>query len=208
MKVINNMMGPVMLHNSARCRPGWIAARTTALCLQFDSPTLGPRFPIPRPIVLLLGRVASHRVTSHHIGLHHSTLGHVTAHWVVSLRVGLHHSTLGHITAHWVASQHVGLRHIASGRVTLHCVASHWVALHRIGLHCIASGCVASHWVRSVTLLSGCVALLSTLFGALSLPAVIPLLCTLFPTAPCEGLTFTYMFPYLAPVIAALGARP
>ena len=50
--------------------------------------------------------------------------------------------------------------------------------------------------------------LLSGLLGVLSLPAFVPLLCTLFPTAPCKGLTFTYMLPYLAPVIVALGACP
>ena len=42
--------------------------------------------------------------------------------------------------------------------------------------------------IRLVTLLSG-------LSGALSLPAFVPLLCTLFPTTPCEGLAFTYMLP-------------
>ena len=54
----------------------------------------------------------------------------------------------------------------------------------------------------------GSVVLLSGLLGALSLPAFVPLLCMLFPTTPCEGLTFTYMLPYLAPVIATLGACP
>ena len=150
---------------------GWIAVCTTALCLQFDSPTLGPCFPIPRPIVLLLG--------------------HVTLHWVALHCIGSHHIASGQVTSHRVRS--VAL---LSG-----CIVLHWVASHCIGLCHIALGCVASHWVGSV-------ALLSTLIGALSLPAVIPLLCTLFPTAPCKGLTFTYMFPYLAPVIAALGACP
>ena len=88
------------------------------------------------------------------------------------------------------------------GRVTMRRVTS-----HHIGLHCIALGCVVLHRVASVALLLGCVTLLSTLFDALSLPAVIPLLCMLFPTTPCKGLTFTYMFPYLAPVIATLGAH-
>ena len=40
--------------------------------------------------------------------------------------------------------------------------------------------------------LVGLVALLSGVAGALSLPAFVPLLCTLFPTTPCEGLAFTY----------------
>ena len=52
------------------------------------------------------------------------------------------------------------------------------------------------------------VALLSGLSGVLSLPAFVLLLCTLFPTTPCEGLAFTYMLPYLASVIATLGACP
>ena len=38
--------------------------------------------------------------------------------------------------------------------------------------------------------------------------AFVPLLCTLFPTTPCKGLAFTYMLPYLASVIATLGACP
>ena len=86
---------------------GWIAARTTALCLQFDSPTLGPCFPIPRPIVLLSGRVASHWVTSQHIGSCHSASGRVTARWVVSHCIGLCHIALGCVTLHHVTSGQV-----------------------------------------------------------------------------------------------------
>ena len=63
----------------AWCRAGWIAACTTVLCLQFDSPTLDPRFPIPRPIALLLGHIASGHVTACCVALH----------WVVSRRIGL-----------------------------------------------------------------------------------------------------------------------
>ena len=107
------------------CGAGWIAACTTALCLRFDSPTLGPCFPIPRPIALLFG---------------HITLGRITSHWVVSQHVGSHHSASGCVTAHQVASQRIGSRHSAS---------------HCIGLCRIASGHVTSHQVGSVTLLSG-----------------------------------------------------
>ena len=104
-----------------RCRAGWIAARTTALCLRFDSPTLGPRFPIPRPIVLLLGQVASHQVTSHHIGSHHSTSGHVTARWVASHRIG---------------SGQLHYYGVALHCIRLHCVTSGQVSRTIIGLHC------------------------------------------------------------------------
>ena len=144
-----------------RCRAGWIAACTTVLCLQFDSPTLGPHFPIPRPIALLSGCITSHRVASHHVGSHHLMSGRIT-----SCRV---------------ASHRVGLCHIASGRVRLHrivsgCIASRRVASHRVALHH-----VRSRHVVSVALLSSHVALLSTLFGALSLPAIIPLLAHSLP---------------------------
>ena len=54
----------------------------------------------------------------------------------------------------------------------------------------------------------GLVVLLSGLAGALSLPAFVPLLCTLFPPTPCEGLAFTYILPYLASVTVTLGACP
>ena len=56
--------------------------------------------------------------------------------------------------------------------------------------------------------LVGSVVLLSGLAGALSLPAIVLLLCTLFPTTPCEGLAFTYTLPYLASVVATLGTCP
>ena len=154
-----------------RCRAGWITACTTALCLQFDSPTLGPRFPIPRPIALLLGHIA-----------------------------------LGRITSHWVMSQHVRSCHSTSGCVTAHRVASQCIGLHRVASHCIGSRHVASGWVSHAII--RLVALLSGLSGALSLPAFVPLLCTLFPTTPCKGLTFTYTPPYLASVTVTLGTCP
>ena len=62
------------------------------------------------------------------------------------------------------------------------------------------------YWVGHAIV--GLVALLLGLSGVLSLPAFVPLLCTLFPTTPCKGITFTYMLPYLAPVVAALGTHP
>ncbi|KIM51079.1 hypothetical protein SCLCIDRAFT_33751 [Scleroderma citrinum Foug A] len=129
-------------------------------------PTLGPHFPIPRPIALLLGHITSGRITSHQ---------------VASQRIGSRHSMSGHVAARRVASQRIASHHSASG-----CITSHRVTLHRVG---------------SVALLSG-------LSGALSLPAFVPLLCTLFPTTPCEGLTFTYTPPYLASVTVTLGACP
>ena len=121
----------------AQCRAGWIAACTTVLCLQFDSPTLDPRFPIPRPIALLLGHIA---------------LGRVTSHWVASHHIGSHHSTSGRITAH-----RVGLHHVVSRHIGLHHIELHRIGLHRIGLHRI--GHIASGWV-SCTII-GLVALLS-----------------------------------------------
>ena len=124
----------------ARCRAGWIAARTTVLCLQFDSPTLGPCFPIPRPIALLLGHIA---------------LGRVTSHWVASQHVGSRHSA-----SHWVASCCV-----ASHQVASHWVASHRITLHRVMLHRVRSVALLSGWLHyyrvgctiigSVVLLSG-----------------------------------------------------
>ena len=65
-----------------------------------------------------------------------------------------------------------------------------------------------SHYCRVGRAIIGLVALLLGLSGVLSLPAFVLLLCTLFPTTPCKGLTFTYMLPYLAPVVAALGTHP
>ena len=141
------------------CRAGWIAARTTALCLRFDSPTLGPHFPIPRPIALLSGHVTLHWVTSHCIGSHHIRLGCVTARWVTSLRVGLHHLVSGHITSHQVASPRIGSHHLMSGRITLCQVASPCVRLCHIALGHIASCWVASHCVRSHRIVSGRIAL-------------------------------------------------
>ena len=143
----------------ARCRAGWIAAHTTMLCLWFDSPTLGPRFPIPRPIVLLSGRIALHWVTSHHIGSHHSMSGHVTARQVTSQHVRSHHIALGRVTSHCVAlhrvtSHCIRSRHIALGCVALHRVASGRVSCAIIRLHCIVSGHIRSgqlpyYWVTS-----------------------------------------------------------
>ena len=121
-----------------RCRAGWITARTTALCLRFDSPTLGPHFPIPRPIVLLSGCIASHRVTSPRVRLHHNASGCITSRRVVSHHVGSCHITLGHVTSHWVTSHCIGSRHITLGHVT-----SCWVTSHHIGSCCITSCRVA-----------------------------------------------------------------
>ena len=128
----------------AWCRAGWIATRTTALCLRFDSPTLGPRFLIPRPIVLLSGRVTLHQVMSQHVGSHHSMLGHITARWVMSQRIRSHHIALRCITSGQVRLHCIGSRHIALGHIALH-----WVVSHCIGLCRIALGCVALHWVTS-----------------------------------------------------------
>ena len=178
------------------CRAGWIAVRTTALCLRFDSPTLGPHFPIPRPIALLLGCITSHRVTSH--------------------RVRLHHLVSGHITSRQVASPHVGLCHIVSGRVAsrqvvLHCVRSHHITLHRVtshwvGSHHIGSGCIGSGWVSRTIIGSRC-AIINPIWCAIP-PCCYSPSCTLSSCSFCEGLAFTYMLPYLASVIAALGACP
>ena len=65
-----------------------------------------------------------------------------------------------------------------------------------------------SHYYQVSCTIVGSVVLLSGLAGALSLPAIVLLLCTLFPTTPCEGLAFTYTLPYLASVVATLGTCP
>ena len=83
--------------------------------------------------------------------------------------------------------------------VTLQSGQSH---CNQVGHAVIRLVMLQSGWSRLVRL----VTLLSGLAGVLSLPAFVPLLCTLFPTTHCEGLTFTYMLPYLASVIVALGA--
>ena len=114
------------------CRAGWIAVCTTALCLRFDSPTLGPHFPIPRPIVLLSGCIALHRVTSPHVRLHHIALGCITLRWVVSHRVRSHHITLGRVTLHWVTSHCVRSHHIASGQVSRAIIGSHHAIINPI----------------------------------------------------------------------------
>ena len=75
-----------------------------------------------------------------------------------------------------------------------------------IGLVMLQSGWLCYSWVSGTII--GLVAPLSCLSGALSLPAFVPPLCMLFPTTPCKGLTFTYILPYLAPVVVALGACP
>ena len=134
-------------NQQTHCRAGWIAACTTALCLQFDSPTLGPHFPIPRPIALLLhhialGRVAVHCVTLHHVGSVALLSSHIASHWIVSHRV----------TLHQVMSQRIGSVALLSGHITSHQVASHritsgWVRSHRITSGCIASGRVTLPWV-------------------------------------------------------------
>ena len=154
-----------------RCRAGWIAVRTTALCLWFDSPTLGPRFPIPRPIALLLGhialgRVTSHWVASHHIGSHHSTSGRITAH-----RVGLHH----------VVSRHIGLHHIE-----LHRIGLHRIRLRRIGSHCIGLGQLRYYRVGCTII--GSVALLSgqSCYYRVSRAIIGPIWCT-FPPCFCPA---------------------
>ena len=115
------------------CRAGWIAAHTTALCLWFDSPTLGPRFPIPRPIALLLGHIALghvtlHRVASHHIRSCHSMSGCITVHRVASQRIRLHHSTSGCIRSCRIASGHIALH-----RVTSHCIRSGQSHYYQVG---------------------------------------------------------------------------
>ena len=173
------------------CRAGWIAARTTALCLRFDSPTLGPHFPIPRPIALLSGCITSHRVR-------------------------LHHLVSGHITSHQVASPHVRLCHIVSGRVAshqvvLHCVRSHHIMLHRVtsrwvGSHHIRLGCIGSGWV-SHTIIGSRHTIINPIRCAIP-PCCYSPSCTLSSCSFCEGLAFTYMLPYLASVIAALGTCP
>ena len=179
-----------------RCRAGWITARTTALCLRFDSPTLGPHFPIPRPIALLSGCIASHRVTSPRVRLHHNASGCITSRQVVSHHVGSCHITLGHVTSHWVTSHHIGSRHIALGRVTLH-----WVTSHRVGSHHITSGRVASHRVGSHC------AVINPIQCAIP-PCYYSPSCTLSSCSFCEGLAFTYTPPYLASVTVTLGACP
>ena len=88
-----------------------------------------------------------------------------------------------------------------SGRVT-----SRRVASHRIGSVVLQSG--RSRYNRVGHTVIGSVALLLGLAGVLSLPAFVPLLCTLFPPTPCEGLAFTYTLPYLASVIVTLGTCP
>ena len=75
-----------------------------------------------------------------------------------------------------------------------------WVGHTTIGSVTLQSGRSHYYWVGR--------AIIGPSWCAFPPCHFIPLLCTLFPTAPCEGLTFTYMFPYLAPVIAALDARP
>ena len=103
---------------------------TTALCLRFDSPTLGPHFPISRPIALLLGCIASHWVVSHHVGLHHLVSGCITLHQVASPCVGLCHIVSGRIALCQVMSHCIGSCRIASG----------WVALHQVRSHQVGSG--------------------------------------------------------------------
>ena len=109
------------------------------LCLQFDSPTLGPHFPIPRPIALLSGCIASHWVASHHVGSHHLVLGCITSRWVVSHCVRSRRITSGHVRSHRIASGCVTLcqvasHHVASRHISLGHVASHQVGSHRVGL--------------------------------------------------------------------------
>ena len=183
----------------AWCRAGWIAARTTVLCLQFDSPTLGPRFPIPRPIALLLG---------------HITLGHVTSHWVASHHIGSHHSMSGRITAH-----RIGLHRVVSRHIGLHRIGLHRIRLHHIGSRCIGSGQLRYYRV-------GCtiIGLIALLLGQLRYyrvscavigpvwcafpPCYCSSSCTLSSCSFCEGLAFTYTSPYLASVTVTLGACP
>ena len=93
----------------------------------------------------------------------------------------------------------LGLSHY--NRVTLH-----RVALHQVGLVVLQPGQSHYNWVGHTVI--GSVALLLGLAGALSLPAFVPLLCTLFPPTPCEGLAFTYTLPYLASVTVTLGTCP
>ena len=167
---------------------------TTALCLRFDSPTLGPHFPIPRPIVLLLGCIASHQVASH--------------------RVMSHHLVSGCITLCRVASPHVGLCHIGLGRVTSCQVASHCVGLHRVASHrvrsrCIASGCIASCQVASCQVSRAIIRSHRAVINPIRCtipPCYYSPSCALSSCSFCEGLAFTYMPPYLASVTVTLGA--
>ena len=206
--VVNPAMG------LQRCRAGWIATCTTVLCLQFDSPTLGPHFPIPRPIVLLLGCIASHQVVSHRVMSHHLVSGCITLCRVASPCVRLHHIVSGCITSCRVASPHVGLCHIglgrvASCRVASHCVGLHWVASHRVRSRCIASGCIASCQVASCQVSHAIIrshrAVINPIWCTIP-PCYYSPSCTLSSCSFCEGLAFTYMPPYLASVTVTLGA--
>ena len=169
------------VNEGEQCRAGWIAVHTTALCLRFDSPTLGPHFPIPRPIVLLLGCIASHRVGSHQVGSH---------------RVGSHHLVSGRITSRRVVLHCIASCHIASGRIALHWVASHCVKSHRIALHCVSRAIIGSHCT-----------VINPIRCAIP-PCYCSSSCTLSSCSFCEGLAFTYTSPYLASVTVTLGACP
>ena len=123
-----------------QCRAGWIAACTTALCLRFDSPTLGPLFPIPRPIALLLhhialGHVAVHCVTLHHVRSVVLLSSHIASHRIVSHCVTLHQVMSQCIGSVALLSGHITSRHIGLGQVT-----SHHIRLHRIRSGRIALG--------------------------------------------------------------------
>ena len=85
---------------------------------------------------------------------------------------------------------------------------SHYNQVGRTTIRSVTLQLGRSHYNRVSHATIGSVVLLSGLSGVLSLPAFVPLLCMLFPTTPCKGLTFTYMLPYLAPVVAALGTHP
>ena len=117
-----------------RCRAGWIAVRTTALCLWFDSPTLGPVSLSPG--LLHCYWVTSHWVASHHLGLHHSTSGCITAHHVASQRVGLHC-----VTSRRIGSRHIGSRRIRSGQLRYY-----RVGCTIIGSVALLSGQLRCYW--------------------------------------------------------------